>query len=84
MKQDEVEQVFSDTGDTMSLTIGEEYKYKMIKAGCYLQICVNDGVLIDKEFDETNLYDETGSIGLYSEDAKAEIKRVEFVSKEDY
>ena len=55
MKQDEVEQVFSDTGDTMSLTIGEEYKYKMIKAGCYLQICVNDVVLIDKEFDETKL-----------------------------
>ena len=84
MKQDEVEQVFSDIGDTISLTIGEEYKYKMIKAGCYLQICVNDVVLIDKEFDETKLYDETGSIGLYSEDAEVEIKRVDFVPNDEY
>ena len=81
---DEVEQGFSDTGDSMSLTINEEYKYVITKIGRYMQISVNDVVLIDKEFDETKLYDETGSIGLYSEDAEVEIKRVDFVSNDEY
>jgi len=81
---DEVEQGFSDTGDTMVLTIGEEYKYTITKTGRYLQICVNDIVLIDKEFDEDKLYDETGCIGLYSEDAEVVIKRVDFVSNDEY
>ncbi|MFA7359965.1 MAG: hypothetical protein WC139_02905 [Candidatus Kapaibacterium sp.] len=79
---DEVEQGFSDTGDTMNLSLGEEYKYVITKAGRNLRISVNDIVLIDKEFDADKLYDETGCIGLYSEDAEVEIKRVEFVSND--
>lgn len=81
---DEVEQGFSDTGDNMVLSIGEEYKYTITKTGRYLQVCVNDIVLIDKEFDEDKLYDEIGSIGLYSEDAEVEIKRVDFITNDEY
>lgn len=81
---DEVEQGFSDTGDTMVLSIGEEYKYTITKTGRYLQVCVNDIVLLDKEFDEDKLYDEIGSIGLYSEDAEVEIKRVDFITNDEY
>ncbi|MFA5012406.1 MAG: hypothetical protein WC644_10705 [Ignavibacteria bacterium] len=80
---DEVAQGFSDTGDTPSLTLGEEYKYSIIKTGRNLRISINDAVIIDKEFEEDKLFDETGNIGLYSEDAEVEISSVDLISFDD-
>lgn len=74
----ELDQVFLATGSDVQLEIGEEYVYRIYKSGSYIEVSINGSKVIEGEY---NIYDDYGSIGLYSEDAEVEVLSVDITTE---
>lgn len=75
----QVGQIFLVTKEVPKLEIGREIKYRLRKTGAKIVISINDEeVLLYEEADSESkkIYDQPGSIGLYTEDAIVEVGQV--------
>ena len=74
----QTDQCFIETGDSVKLIIGEEYTYQITKTDCHITISIDGVEIINSDINESDLYDDYGYIGLYTEDAEVEISSFEF------
>lgn len=76
----ETGQIFLFTAGSPRLVLGEETSYTLEKTGTTLQVSINGTEVLvysDTSTEEKTLYDQAGSFGLYTEDARVTVTSFE-------